>query len=107
MEKFDNLLSKLDSVDCPYFLFLDSNIDLLKLNSCNLSQKYIEMLHNNGFLQLVRKATRIQGENYSLIDHICVKNEPHSVKTGTIISDLSDHFYKFYFISSSEKKNSS
>ena len=104
MEKFDNHLSKLDSVDCPYFLFLDSNINLLKLNSCNLSQKYIEMLHNNGFLQLVRKATRIQGENYSLIDHICVKNEPHSVKTGTIISDLSDHFINFISFPAVKKK---
>ena len=74
MEKFDSLLSKLNSLDCPYIIFLDSNINLLKLNHCNLSQNYIETIHNNGFLQLVRKATRIQGENFSLIDHICVKN---------------------------------
>ena len=103
MEKFDSLLNKLNSLDCPYIIFLDSNINLLKLNHCNLSQNYIETLHNNGFLQLVRKATRIQGENFSLIDHICIKNEPPNVRTGTIISDLSDHFINY--ISFSAEKN--
>ena len=95
IEKFENLLHNLDKLDCPYFLFSDSNINLLKLEHCNLAQVYLETLHNNGFLQYVRKATRIQGANFSLIDHICIKNEPNSVKTGTLISDISDHFINF------------
>ena len=69
LDKFEELLSKLDKSDCPYILLLDSNINLLKLPSCNLSQNYLEILHSNGFLQLVRKATRIQGKHFSLIDH--------------------------------------
>ena len=56
----------------------------------------METLHNNGFLQLVSKATRIQGTHFSLIDHICIKkNEPATLRTGTIISDLSDHIINF------------
>ena len=55
----------------------------------------MEALHNNGFYQHVRKATRIQGANFSLIDHICIKNAPNTVKTGTLISDLSDYFINF------------
>ena len=55
----------------------------------------METLHNNGFLQLVSKATRIQGTHFSLIDHICIKNEPATLRTGTIISDFSDHFINF------------
>ena len=55
----------------------------------------METLHNNCFLQLVSKATRIQGTHFSLIDHICIKNEPATLRTGTIISDLSDHIINF------------
>ena len=37
LDKFEELLSKLDKSDCPYILLLDSHINLLKLPSCNLS----------------------------------------------------------------------
>ena len=103
LELFEEFLSKLDKSDCPYILLLDSNINLLKLPSCNLSQNYLEMLHNNSFLQLVRKATRIQGKHFSLIDHICVKNDQNPYLTGTLISDISDHFFNFISLSSTKK----
>ena len=61
------------------------------------------MLHNNSFLQLVRKATRIQGKHFSLIDHICVKNDQNPYLTGTLISDISDHFFNFISLSSTKK----
>ena len=93
LELFEEFLSKLDKSDCPYILLLDSNINLLKLPSCNLSQNYLEMLHNNSFLQLVHKATRIHGKHLSLIDHICVNNEQNPYLTGTLISDISGHFF--------------
>jgi len=90
--KFDELLHNMNKPNMHYLLFLDSNFDLLKLNNSYLSKTYLEILHNNGFLQHIRKATRIQGNNFSLIDHICSKNTGASIDTGTVISDISDHF---------------
>ena len=94
-ELFDETLNKMDSIDHPYFIFTDSNFNLFKIASSNPVQKYLETLHNNGFLQIVKKATRIQGPNTSLIDHICIKNCSNIPLNGTIISDLSDHFINF------------
>ena len=87
----------------PYFIFSDSNFNLLKLEQCTHSQRYLEVIHNNGFLQYMGKATRIQGVHYSLIDHIYCKNEPGVLTPGTIISDLSDHFINFISVASGKR----
>jgi len=98
---FDSHLNKLNKTDSPYLIFLDSNINLLKLANSNLAQSYLNIIHLNGFLQLTRKATRIQNNSYSLIDHILVKNEPENLLSGTIVSDLSDHFINFISLGNS------
>lgn len=46
-------------------------------------------------MQLIFKATRIQNNNFSLIDHICCKNETYDITTGVVIADISDHFPSF------------
>ena len=99
IDKFDHFLSKLNKQDCPYILFLDSNVNLLKTNSCNLAQTYMETLHNNGFLQLVSKATRIQGTHFSLIDHICIKKRTSHLKDWDNYIRFVRPYYKFYSFS--------
>jgi len=95
LQYFDAFLSNLSGRDIPYCIFLDSNFNLLKINLCVHSQKYLDIVHNNGFLQYISKATRVQQHSYSLIDHICCKNESSLSHTGTIVSDISDHFFNF------------
>ena len=92
---FESHLNSLNKTDCPYLIFLDSNINLLKLINSNMAQSYLDLIHSNGFLQITRKATRIQNNSFSLIDHILTKNEPNDLSSGTIVSDLSDHFVNF------------
>ena len=74
LELFDETLGKMSRTDKQSFLFTDSNFNLFKIATSNPTQKYLETLHNNGFLQIIKKATRIQGPNISNIDHICIKN---------------------------------
>ena len=90
--------------DTTYLIFSDSNINLLKLNHCKLAQKYLETVHNNGFRQLIQKATRIQGNSYSLIDHILIKNTNLETTTGTIPTDISDHFFTFSALNNTHKQ---
>jgi len=59
---------------------------------------------SNGFLQLTCKATRIQGSHYSLIDHILTNTNQPSYVTGTILSDISDHFINFLQLPLSKPK---
>ena len=55
----------------------------------------MDILITNGFLQLISKATRIQNNKSSLIDHILTNANLPSYNSGTIIDDISDHFMNF------------
>ena len=88
-------LSNMSSLNSDTFVFLDSNINLLKINHSQSAALYLETIFTNGFLQKTGKATRIQGNSYSLIDQILTKTEVNIDLSGTIISDISDHFLNF------------
>ena len=54
---------------------------------------YLDIVHSNSFLQTINKATRIQGNSYSLIDHILINNVDYAkVNTGVVLTEISDHF---------------
>jgi hypothetical protein len=94
----------LQALNGDSYVFLDANIDLLKLNVNNLSNDYMDVNLSNGFVQLICRATRIQGQHFSLIDHILANSNHTSYTTGTLISDLSDHFINFIQIPTSKPK---
>ncbi len=92
---FEWLLSQLHRNDCPNYILTDININLLKINYCPTAQKYLDVVHENGFLNGILKATRIFGNNFSLIDHILCKNVPTNSRFGVVVNDISDHFFVF------------
>ena len=104
LHEFDLLLNKLYRNDITYLIFTDSNFNLLKINNCRITQKYLETIHINGFYNGITKATRIQNTSYSLIDQILCKNEPTNIKFGTLVSDISDHFFTFASLEPKETK---
>ena len=68
MHELDTLLEKLSATGLTSFVILDNNINLL--NDSLTSIDLIDTVMTNGVLQLITKATRIQGTSTSLIDHI-------------------------------------
>ena len=50
---------------------------------------------SNGFLQIITRATRVQGIHFSLIDLILTNSNHDSYTAGTLIFDISDHFINF------------
>jgi hypothetical protein len=77
-------------------IFMDSNINLLQLNSSQLSAEFLDTCHANGFIVSNLKASRICNDSYSLIDQILSNNIDNNITTGSIVSDLSDHFMIFF-----------
>jgi hypothetical protein len=73
---------------------IDSNIDLLNLHA-NDSLNYLNSVIQNGFLQCTMKATRFQNNSKTLIDQILTSGYGPNIQTGTVISDISDHFFTF------------
>jgi hypothetical protein len=106
IEILDNHLSNLSLCNANTYVFLDSNINLLKVNHSTNCQLYLETVYSNGFSQIIGKATRIDGNTYLLIDHILVKSNDVISKSGTLITDFSDHFTNFCCVKKPCKNNS-
>jgi hypothetical protein len=100
----DTLLSSLSSLGHSSYICLDANINQLNLSNHHPSYEYFSMVVNNGFTQCISKATRIVNKSYSLIDHILPNVQQENLTSGTIISDISDHFVTFLLLSSEISK---
>jgi hypothetical protein len=102
MDKFSSLLVDLQATNKISYVFLDANINIL-----NLAQpetiNYLNCIFEGGFLQLISKATRIQNESKTLIDHVLSNSRGLDICSGTVISDVSDHFFTFVLPRTAQK----
>jgi exonuclease III len=94
-ENFNSLLESLSQKQHKSIIFTDSNIDLLHLNEN--ATTYLNTILTNGFLQIQSKASRIDGNSSTLLDHIITNLSNRTFQTGILISDISDHFITFMF----------
>ena len=93
--EFEHLLSENANSNQDSYLFMDSNINLMKLNESKMAADFLESAMQNGFIQTVKKVTRICNEKTSLIDEIFTNAKNPQILSGVIISDISDHFITF------------
>ena len=91
---FNELMAKLSSKSLVSYVFTDSNINLLNENAL-VYGNYLNSVFSHGFLQLNTKATRIRDGTATLIDHIHSNSKMSYFLTGTLLSDISDHFITF------------
>jgi len=74
---------------------LDSNINAHTVTAQHSNYEYFQTIQTNGFTQCINKSTRVQGSTSTLIDHILTNATTQHIESGTIISDISDHFITF------------
>jgi hypothetical protein len=94
LEHYANFMDNLSNFSCDVFLVSDSNINLLE-PEMGVVQNYEELSYAYGFTNIIKKATRIQGNSCSLIDHIYTKLSVDSIISGVFIDTPSDHFATF------------
>ncbi len=92
--KFSQLLSELSATKKLSYVFLDANINILNHHSHD-AVNYLNCIFSNGYLQTTCKASRIHNESKTLIDHILSNSGELRICSGTILSDVSDHFFTF------------
>jgi hypothetical protein len=87
----------------------DMNIDLLKTNSLSESCQYFDMMLCNSFIPTITRPTRVTQFSATLIDHIFLKQTSHRARylSGTLLTDISDHFTNFIFLDSSMTRQDS
>ena len=78
----------------------DFNIDLLKYNSHEKTNNYVDNIFSNGFLPIITKPTRVTASSATLIDHIYTNNLNQILTAGIIVNDVADHFGTFHLVKS-------
>ena len=75
------------------FIFGDINI-CMKNKNTNLYKRYLDILKNHGFPQIIKEPTRIENKQ-SIIDHIICSTQDIISKSGVLPIAISDHFATF------------
>lgn len=101
---FVELLERLSSFNLPVYIYTDINVDLLKVQIEQNSSSLLDLTLSYGYLQLISKATRIQGSARTLIDHIYCTDNVQDSKTGVITDSMSDHFITFHSTNFEKKR---
>ena len=88
-QELSNLLSNIKFKDCV--LIGDMNINIL--DNSNLSNEYLNILSENGFLSMLNLPTRVTNLSETCIDHIFAKNSlKRQIGTARVIYELTDHY---------------
>jgi hypothetical protein len=91
--KINEILGKIDKENKVCYLMGDFNIDLLKSEFCDYTNRFLEVLFTSSYIPLILRPTRITQHTATLIDNIFT-NDIESVESNTngiIFSDISDH----------------
>jgi hypothetical protein len=85
----------------------DFNLDLLKFESHQDTDNFLNTLNLFCFQPFILKPTRITDHSSTLIDNIFFNSLDHSTLSGNIVYDLTDHLPNFLIITkiSGNKKN--
>ena len=83
----------------------DFNIDLLKYDVHQKTKDFVDDIVALGFIPIITKPTRITNHSATLIDHIYTNISNEDVKSGIIITDISDHFSVFATVMDKESNN--
>ena len=103
LENLSNVLSKLSEYDIPIILGGDFNVNLL--NSNEFSTQFSQIMASYGFMPYINRASRIQGNSFSLLDNIFMNNHFEKVQnSGVLVDCLSDHFTPFIQINLKVKR---
>ena len=83
----------------------DYNIDLIKFESNDNTNEYLNTVIKNGIVPTILLPTRITSHTCTLIDHIHYLSRHFStqVASGNLMTDMCDHFANFIILHSSKK----
>ena len=79
-------------------LMADLNIDLLKFDTCQLTQVYVNMLSSYFILSQFIQPTRITHHTATIIDNIFISCTDQSKISGKVVHDITDHLPNFFIL---------
>jgi hypothetical protein len=103
-EKLDELLGQFNQNKYQVFILGDMNIDFIKFNDNQQTERHLNMLYANNFLPIITKPTRITDYTKTLIDHIYTNAPIDQILSGIGLMDISDHLPIFCIVSTGIKR---
>lgn len=105
---FSQHIDEVKKIKVPIYIFMDSNIDLLKSGMDVNSNIFVATCAEKGLYFLNNKATRLTGNLGTLIDQIITNDSTDKIYcTGTICESPSDHLINFTSLKNMQTKASS
>ena len=101
----ENCLSKISHENKQCFISGDFNLDLLKHDTNNLIDNYLNIFYNNNMRPLIDRPTRITPTSATLIDNIFTNVLTHHITSGIFVTSLTDHYPIFQITNSNPIKH--
>lgn len=87
----DKTLSILKNSNKSVHIMGDFNINLLNIDSCNLTRDFFETMLSYSLCSSIFRPTRITSHSATLIDNIFSNNFSLPFSSGILLTDISDH----------------
>ena len=104
-EQLEELLGQLNQSKYDIYLLGDFNIDFLKYDQHQSTEKYLDMLYSYNIIPIITKPTRITNHTKTLIDHIYTNTSILHITAGIGLLDISDHLPVFCIANIAPKQN--
>ena len=98
MEYIEPTLTKIDKNKYAVFLMGNFNIDLLKYESHNCTNDFINSLVSHSFLQYILQPTWVTDHSSTIIDNIFSNIIDYETSSYYITTLIADHFAQFLII---------
>lgn len=105
ISSLETLLDKIRGEDKEIVIMGDFNIDLLKSDTDANASNLLDMLVTNQLTPRITVPTRVTHGSATLIDHMYKKVSSAKCTSGTLISDITDHYINFMFIDKPKTKS--
>ena len=79
-----------------HYLLGDFNIDLLKDETHRPTSDFLDLIYSYHLVPTILKPTHITETSATIIDNI-ITNSNENIKTGIIVTDITDHFPTVYY----------
>ena len=102
---YNNLIEKISSENKQAFIMGDFNIDLLKHDSHDNAGNFLNTNFSNCFKPLISSPTRITPHSKTLIDNIFTNSLKEVIRSGNVITSISDHLPQYAILQWENKPN--
>ena len=95
LDYFEEAVDRYSATAKPICLLGDVNINILRAQTCNYAQQFLDFLQSYALFPTIDKPTRVYNNSATLIDNIFTNKSSEYFARGNIVSDITDDFSQF------------